>query len=172
MIYSNTIFSEMAKRDSISFTPKQGSYLVGVFSLLCSLVAPLPLHYFNRRPLLFYGQFSMAACLGMTATSYIIEQDKLIIIFLCLAILCFQFSCGPIAWMYAGEVAVDTGLGICILALYLSLLELAITMQFMVNGFLGPSGMFYTLSFVTFIGSFFVFCFVRETKGLTDKEKK
>jgi len=35
--------------------------------------------------------------------------------------------------MYAGEVASDTGLGLAILALYASLLEKAITMEFMVH---------------------------------------
>ena len=40
--------------------------------------------------------------------------------------------------MYAAEVAVDTALGLCILALFLSLLEKAITMEFIVHSKLGP----------------------------------
>ena len=74
--------------------------------------------------------------------------------------------------MYAGEVAVDTGLGICILALYASLLEKAITMEFMVHSSMGPTGMFFFLSGITFIGAAFILLYVKETKGLTDKEKK
>ena len=75
--------------------------------------------------------------------------------------------------MYAGEIATDTGLGIAILALYASLLEKAITMEFMVHSqFFGPSGMFFFLGGVTFFGALFIFFFVKETKGLDDKTKK
>lgn len=74
--------------------------------------------------------------------------------------------------MYAAEVAVDTALGLCILALFLSLLEKAITMEFIVHSFLGPHGMFFMLSFITLLGAIFVWAFVEETKGLSDIQKK
>lgn len=172
MIYSNTIFQEMSNRGSISFTPKQGSYIVGTLSLIVSLLAPWPVGTFKRKTLLFWGQFGMAVSLALTAVAYILEKDILIIVFICIFISCFQVSQGPIAWMYAGEVAVDTGLGICVLALYLSLLEKAITMEFMVHSRMGPTGMFFFLSAITFIGAVFIQVFVRETKGLNDKQKK
>lgn len=95
-----------------------------------------------------------------------------LIIALCVFITSFQFSQGPIAWMYAAEVAVDTALGLCVLALFLSLLEKAITMEFMVHSAMGPEGMFFLLGGITLLGAVFVAVFVKETKGLTDKQKK
>ena len=74
--------------------------------------------------------------------------------------------------MYAAEVAVDTALGLCILALFLSLLEKAITMDFMVHSSMGPHGMFFFLGTITLIGAIFIAIFVKETKGLSDIEKK
>jgi hypothetical protein len=74
--------------------------------------------------------------------------------------------------MYAAEVAVDTALGMCVLALFLSLCEKAITMDFMVHSRMGPHGMFFFLGGVTLIGAVFIAMWVKETKGLTDKEKK
>lgn len=74
--------------------------------------------------------------------------------------------------MYAAEVAVDTALGLCILALFLSLLEKAITMEFMVHSFIGPHGMFFILGIITLFGAIFMKVYVLETKGLTDKQKK
>jgi len=74
--------------------------------------------------------------------------------------------------MYAAEVAVDTGLGICVLALYLSLLEKAITMEFMVHSDMGAPGMFYVLGGITLVGAVFIQCYIKETRGLTDVEKK
>lgn len=74
--------------------------------------------------------------------------------------------------MYAAEVAVDTALGLCVLALFLSLLEKAITMEFMVHSSMGAQGMFFLLGGVTLVGALFVAIFVKETKGLSDLEKK
>lgn len=75
--------------------------------------------------------------------------------------------------MYAGEVASDTGLGLAILALYASLLEKAITMEFMVHSkTFGPEGMFFFLGGITFLGAVFIIVFVKETAGLDDKAKK
>jgi len=96
----------------------------------------------------------------------------MVIIMICVFILSFQFSQGPIAWMYAAEVAVDTALGLCVLALFLSLLEKAITMEFMVHSAMGAPGMFFILGGVTLLGSIFVQIFVKETKGLSDLKKK
>ena len=88
-------------------------------------------------------------------------------------IMSFQLSQGPIAWMYAGEIASDTGLGLAILALYASLLEKAITMEFMVHSkTFGPQGMFFFLGGVTLVGSFFIFFVIKETQGLEDRQKK
>jgi hypothetical protein len=74
--------------------------------------------------------------------------------------------------MYAAEVAVDTALGLCVLALFLSLLEKAITMEFMVHSAMGPQGMFFLLGGITLLGAVFVLVYIKETKGLSDKEKK
>jgi len=72
--------------------------------------------------------------------------------------------------MYSAEVAVDTALGLCVLALFLSLLEKAITMEFMVHSpSIGAPGMFFILGGVTLIGAIFVKIFIKETKGLSDK---
>lgn len=59
--------------------------------------------------------------------------------------------------MYAAEVAVDTALGLCVLALFLSLLEKAITMEFMVHSeAIGAPGMFFILGGVTLAGAIFI----------------
>lgn len=74
--------------------------------------------------------------------------------------------------MYAAEVAVDTALGLCILAMFASLLEKAITMEVMVHSSMGPHGMFIFLGIITLFGAVFICVFVKETKGLSDLQKK
>lgn len=114
----------------------------------------------------------MGVCLALTGIFYILEMSYPIIACICIFILSFQFSYGPIAWMYAAEVAVDTALGLCILAMFLSLLEKAISMEIMVHSSMGPHGMFIFLGVITLIGAVFIGVYVKETKGLTDLQKK
>ena len=173
MIYSNTIFGEMKDRGSISFTAKQGSYIVGCWSLFVAVLSPALVRKFKRRTLLMWGQTSMAISLIAVAIFYMGKHDIWTIIGINWFIMSFQLSQGPIAWMYAGEVASDTGLGLAILALYASLLEKAITMEFMVHSkTFGPEGMFFFLGGITFVGAVFIIIFVKETHGLDDKQKK
>ena len=120
-------------------------------------MSPIPLAYFGRRQLLFWGQISMGISLCVVAVFQIYDMSIPLIIALCVFITSFQFSQGPIAWMYAAEVAVDTALGLCILALFLSLLEKAITMEVMVHSAMGPQGMFFLLGGITLVGALFVF---------------
>lgn len=43
MIYSNTIFAQMAEKGAISITAKQGSYMVGTVNWIGALISPIPL---------------------------------------------------------------------------------------------------------------------------------
>jgi len=170
MIYSNTIFAEMKDRGSIGFSAKEGSYIVGCWSLFVAVVSPLLVRRFARRTLLVWGQTSMAISLCLVAYFYSKKLDVWTIVGINWFIMSFQLSQGPIAWMYAGEIASDTGLGLAILALYASLLEKAITMEFMVHSkTFGPQGMFFFLGGVTFVGAIFIFFVIKETQGLEDK---
>lgn len=163
----------MKKKGAISITAKQGSYIVGTVSFIGSILAPIPLSMFGRKTLLIWGQVVMGISLLFVGYFQLMEYTIPLILGICVFIIAFQFTQGPIAWMYAAEVAVDTALGICILALFLSLLEKAITMEFMVHSSLiGPHGMFFILGVITIIGAVFMKVYVKETKGLSDKEKK
>jgi len=55
MIYSNTIFGEMYDKGAITITGKQGSYIVGCVNWGGAIISPIPLMYFGRKPLLFWG---------------------------------------------------------------------------------------------------------------------
>lgn len=147
--------------------------MVGCVNWFGALVSPIPLAYFGRKQLLFWGQIAMGLSLCVVAIFQIYDMSIPLIVALCVFITSFQFSQGPIAWMYAAEVAVDTALGLCILALFLSLLEKAITMEFMVHApAIGPQGMFFILGGITLLGAVFVAVYIKETKGLSDREKK
>jgi len=83
MIYSNTIFAQMAESGAISFTAKQGSYLVGSVNWLGAILSPLPLMYFGRRTLLFWGQISMGVSLCAVAIFQMYDMSIPLIYALC-----------------------------------------------------------------------------------------
>ena len=75
--------------------------------------------------------------------------------------------------MYAAETNIDVALGICIFVLYSSALGISLAMPIMMeDDHLGPSNTFFVLSGFSIAGAIYVAIFIRETLGLTDKEKK
>lgn len=56
----------MAEKGAISITAKQGSYMVGCVNWAGALISPIPLSYFGRKTLLFWGQIVMGVCLVLT----------------------------------------------------------------------------------------------------------
>lgn len=78
---------------------------------------------------------------------------------------------GPIVWVYSAEVVVDTALGICILVLWIWVLALSLTTNYLMEA-LDTYGVFWIFGGTSFIGGIFAFFFVKETVGLNDKDRK
>jgi len=57
----------MYNKGAIGITGKQGSYLVGCVNWAGAIISPIPLIYFGRKTLLFWGQLSMGVSLILTA---------------------------------------------------------------------------------------------------------
>jgi hypothetical protein len=74
-------------------------------------------------------------------------------------------------WIYLPEVLNDTQFGFIATMHYIGGMEVAIVTEFMVKWW-KAEGTFLFLSLITFVGSTFFIFIVKETSGLTDKEKK
>ena len=89
----------------------------------------------------------------------------LAVVFVCLFVMFFEFSLGPIPWIYMSEIMTDKGLSIAVLINWLLTLLMAIVTPYVIGGAL----------FIVF-GAFCVICalfslfVLKETKGLTDAE--
>ena len=66
----------------------------------------------------------------------------------------------------------DAASGFCVSAKSLSNIFVSFTFEFMMNSSLQIHGTIWYFSALTFLGFFFCLFFVRETRGLTDLEKK
>lgn len=77
------------------------------------------------------------------------------------------------AWLYAAETTAESAMGLVLLTLWGSVLILTlICPPLMEPSSLGPSTMFYIFSGLSLMATVFVYFYIKETKGLTDKEKK
>lgn len=85
----------------------------------------------------------------------------------------FQFSSGPVAWIYCSETTNEAGMGICFLTLWGTVFALSIVSPVVMDqSSLGPSITFLIFSGLQILGYLYVFIFIKETAGLSDREKK
>ena len=85
----------------------------------------------------------------------------------------YSWSSGPVAWLYAAETVIDTALGVCLLTLWGTVFVLSIVCPILMDPkSLGPTGMFFIFSGLSVFATIYVIFMIKETKPLTDKQKK
>ena len=60
----------------------------------------------------------------------------------------------------------------CILTLYLTVLVLSLTTEPMMESALQPQGVFFLFSIMSLVAAIFLYCYLGETRGLTNEQKK
>ncbi len=167
MMFSTIMFRQMG-----SISPKAGSYYISVANLVGYVFALPAIRYIGRRWLLIGGHLAMALFHGLVGYCVVNQYNIEVVLFMVLFIMTYEIANGPVIWLYVSEVVVDSALGICIFTLYGTILVLSLTTNFLMSSALQPQGVFWLFGGITFIGAFFCFFFIRETRGLHDKEKK
>ena len=76
------------------------------------------------------------------------------------------------AWLYIPEVTVDAASGLAVAAQFINLTIISLTFEYMMDSELKVYGSIWYFAGLTFIGFIFCLLVVRETRGLTDIEKK
>ena len=75
-------------------------------------------------------------------------------------------------WIYTSEVTQSSAGGLIVFGVFGFLLVQAMTFESMMDGWLKPEGVFFLFGVITLIGFLYVICLMKETRGLTDLEKK
>ena len=99
------------------------------------------------------------------------EQGYLSIITMLLVVVIIQIFLGGTHWVYIPEVLNDAQFGFVLTFHYSNAILISLTLEYMIK-YLGVQGTFLYFSFINFLGFCFIWAFLRETKGLSDKEKK
>jgi MFS family permease len=84
--------------------------VTGTVNVVATFIAVIFADSLGRRPLMIYGSFGMMVCLfivgALVAGGNVTEVNTAnsIAVFICLFIVNFAYSMGPIAWLYPAEI--------------------------------------------------------------------
>jgi len=172
LAYSTAILEMLFGTSSQGFNARDGTYLIGLINFLSSSLSIVTMTYAGRRPLLLAGHTGICLTYVLMAVFTLKEINYGVLFMMCLFLLIYQNTSGPVAWAYAAETCCDVSLGISILVLYSTVLCLTLVTQPLMNSALQQYGVFFLFSFFNFCAIFFVYFNIPETKGLPDDEKK
>ena len=115
--FSTVIFKDiLAGPDTI--TPQQGTYLIGLSSVIGAISAIPIVKNVGRRTLLLYGHAIMALLHFLIAICAWKEFNIILIILINVFLLVYLTTSGPVAWIYSAETCTDSTLGIVIMTLW------------------------------------------------------
>ena len=126
----------MSKDSSSALSSRAGTYLVGIVNFVTSFLSIFIIKIFKRKTLLVIGHLSMGVCHILVGIFDIYGIDIGVVIMINLFCVSYEVTTGPIAWLYASEVVVDSALGFCILCLWCTVLLLSLTTKFLMDSFL------------------------------------
>ena len=172
LIYSNQIFSEMHDGGS-KITPRTGVYITGIVNMLASLLSTQTVRWFGRRTLLIAGHFGIFVAHLMVAIFDIQGNNDGVVVMVMVFLFIYQNSSGPVAWLYAAETVVDAALGMCLFTLWGTVFILSLVCPVLMGPTsIGASNVFFIFSGLSIGGTLYSYLVIRETQGLSDKEKK
>ena len=146
--------------------------MIGLSNAVAALIAILTIQVFGRRTIYISGQFFMAVFLFLCGLCVLEGWNLPSFVFLCLFIVSFQLSQGSVAWLYIPEVLVDAASGFAAGAQFINLVLISFTFEYMIKSPLEVYGSIWYFGGLTVLGFIFCLFFVRETRGLTDLQKK
>jgi MFS family permease len=189
MFYSSNIMG------SSGLPPNKITALVGFVNCVSVFPTIYLFGRFGRKILLWTLSLAIAGsliglgvCLLVDAQSQIdglgnIQACQILsVVFLLLFIMFFEFSLGPLLWVYLSEVMTEKGLSLGVGVNQIFTVLIAYFTNSLIAGFggnhysdeinqeLGTARLFLTCGGITFGCALFCFFIVKETKGLTDKE--
>jgi hypothetical protein len=142
-----------------------------VFALFATISSIFIVRAYPRRLLLIPGSFIVGTSHLLVILFDYQDNDLGVLIIMVLLVMVFFVLLQPVSYLYMYEVGMDATLGICKLMLFSSQLLLTLITPFMLEK-LTPKGTFLIFAVFAFCGRFYNIALIRETAGLSDKEKK
>ena len=167
IFYSSTIFANTGS----SLGANSATALVMGVNCVAVIGATFMLNFAGRRSLMF---FWTSACAVLIVAMGIVTIYKVgtAEIILTMAFVCaFEFAPGPIVWLYMGEILNDKGISVAVFLNWTLTMLVGLLTPTLIN-LIHTSGTFFLFGLFNTMAALFIFCFMKETKGLTDQEVK
>jgi len=169
MLYSNTILGGVGVPSKIATPILNFVNLVGAGGGLWFLSK------FGRRTLMIWGNIAMVIILCLAGVFSLLNTqffDYLTLVMLALFIAAFEFTSGPITWLYMSEIMQDKATSFASALNWGIVVIISGSIPYLVrsltNEGLEPSKVgyiFLACGVFTFLGLIFIFVFMKETKG-------
>ena len=168
-MYSNTILETILGTNPSGFNARQGTYMISCVTLVSGALSIFTVRQFGRKPLLLIGHVGICLSHLLIGIFIVTDVDYGVLVMMCMFLFIYMNTSGPIAWLYAAETCCDISLGVCLQVLWGTVLVLSLTSESLMNSALQPQGVFFLFSGFSFITVFYVYFFMDETKGLSEK---
>jgi hypothetical protein len=153
--------------------PRMGTIILGMDAFIFALTSIILIRSVPRKYIFVGGHFGVGVSWLLVAYFNYVENGIGVILGMNLFMVFYINSSGTLAWTYAAETCIDAGIGVVIMSIYVNVIYLAIICPIILEPtVLGPSIVFLGMSALSFVGSIYCATIMKETRGLTDQEKK
>lgn len=172
VVFSTTILLKLKEETNGEFPiqPRDGTILINLVTPIVAVLSFLVYKSLNRRTLLLLSHTFLVAAHGAIGLSMITEQYVILFVCMLLFLAWFQFFEGAMCFIYPAEVCVDTGMGVVLGGIFLSMILMSFTVQYMMASPLNIHGTFWVYSGLNLLCILFIYFFVKETKGKSAQE--
>lgn len=146
-----------------------GTYVLSLANLLSYINCIWTVNAYGRRSLLLFGHIGIACAHFCIALSIVYSFNFGVVLMMCAFIWLYANTTGTIAWVYAAETCTDIGMGVCLLTLWAVVLLEIMLVPMLINTPMQVQGVFFLFSVLSVFATFFIYFYVKETKGLTDE---
>lgn len=159
MFYSNIIFKGLSMKVVVV------TALVGIVNFLATLGGLGLLFCFGRKLLMLAGNAAMSVTLLFLAIFAYAKNTAGMVTMLLLFITFFEFSSGPIVWLYMSEIMRDKAVAIGTSLNWSLSLVISLSVPYIIKGS-SAGTLFLIFGILTILGTLFIIFFMRETQGL------
>ena len=169
IFYSGDIFTRGKVGYDSEHSGKIGTMLVGVVNWAAAMIAIPLLTRLGRKFLLISGQIAMGASLLLLGIFAITDSTTAIIVFTLWFVAFFEFSIGPILWLYAAEIMTESGMAAASLITWIVTIIFGLFTSKLFDA-LTAEGMYFTFTGIDVVGLLFILFLIKETKGKSKEE--
>ena len=166
VLYSSMLFKDMDEEaGGLPITPRTATYIAGMVDLLGGIISMYVVKIFSRKALLVGGNFTISILHIIIGFGCLYGNLNLSLIGILVFVMVFVNTGGPVAWIYAAETVTDTGLGICLLFLWITLFLLSFISPILMepDSFVGPHNLFFIFSTINMLATVYAYVFIKET---------